>query len=237
MSRTLSVYLDVVRFTAALVVFLGHAAGGTGGRLFWQLYILGFDAVTIFFVLSGFVIAHVAHTSEHSPRHFFTNRAARIYSVAVPAVVLTAGLDYLGSIINPSFAWYGKMHAQLLPTWLPSALTFTNEVWNVDVPIGSNIPYWSLGFEVWYYVLFGCALFAPRGWAILSCLIMALFLGPGIIVLFPMWLAGAAIYLVIGRISRAHEGFGWGCSLVQRYYSSYCFTGFSLAPLQIQYFG
>ena len=177
MSRPLSIYLDLVRFTAALVVFLGHAArgptgGGTGGLL-WQFSILNFDAVTIFFVLSGFVIAHAVRTSERSPRHFFTNRAARIYSVAVPAIILTFFLDYLGSAINPSYSWYRNLHSQLLPTWLPFALTFTDDIWGAYVPIGTNTPYWSLCFEVWYYILFGCALFTPRRWAIFGCLVMA----------------------------------------------------------------
>lgn len=212
MSRPLSIYLDLVRFTAALVVFLGHAArgpaGGTGGLL-WQLTVLANDAVTVFFVLSGFVIAHVVSTSERGPRHFFTNRAARIYSVAVPAVILTAVLDYLGSVINPSYSWYNNLHPELLPTWLPFALTFTDDIWGAYVPIGTNTPYWSLCFEVWYYILFGCALFAPRRWAIVGCLVMAVFLGPGIVVLFPVWLAGAATYRVIGRISRTHEVVGW----------------------------
>jgi peptidoglycan/LPS O-acetylase OafA/YrhL len=142
------------------------------------------------------------------PRQFFTNRAARIYSVAVPAIILTWAVDYLGSIINPPY--YGKfIHPQLLPTWVPFALAFLNDIWGAYVPIGSNNPYWTLGFEVWYYVLFGCALFAPRRWSIFGCIVMAMFLGPGIIILFPVWWAGTATYRVIGRISRTHEGFGW----------------------------
>ena len=54
MSGTLSIYLDIVRFAAALVVFLGHAADSrfTGGFL-WQFNLINQEAVTIFFVLSG----------------------------------------------------------------------------------------------------------------------------------------------------------------------------------------
>ena len=100
-----------------------------------------------------------------------------------------------------------------LPTWLPFALTFTNQVWGAHVPIGSNIPYWSLGYEVWYYALFGCALFVPRRWAIVGCLAIAVFLGPGIIILFPLWLAGAATYQVIEKINLTRESFGWGLYL------------------------
>ena len=149
-------------------------------------------------------------TSERSPRRFFTNRVARIYSVVVPAVLLTWALDYIGFLINPSF--YGKMFP-LLPTWLPFALTFTNQVWSAHIPIGSNIPYWSLGYEVWYYALFGCVLFVPSRWPIIGCLAIAVFVGPGIIILYPLWLAGAATYQVIEKINLTRESFGWGLYL------------------------
>lgn len=131
----------------------------------------------------------------------------------MPAVILTLALDYVGSVISPSYPWYSNLHPQLLPTWLPFALSFTNDIWGTYVPIGTNTPYWSLCFEVWYYILFGCALFAPRRWAIFGCLAMAVFLGPGIIILFPVWLAGAATYRIIGRIGRTRESVGWGLLL------------------------
>ena len=69
------------------------------------------------------------------------------------------------------------------------------------------------GTKSGYYVLVGCAVFAPRRWAIIGCLAMALLLGPEIMLLFPLWLAGAATYRVIGGIRRTHESFGWGLYL------------------------
>ena len=68
MNRATSLYLDLVRFTAALVVFFGHICGSrfTGG-LFWQVGPYADEAVDVFFVLSGFVIAYVAENRERTP--------------------------------------------------------------------------------------------------------------------------------------------------------------------------
>lgn len=69
MNRTVSLYLDLVRFTAAIAVFISHISGQrfTGGLL-WQSEPYGDEAVDVFVVLSGFVIAYVASRSETDPR-------------------------------------------------------------------------------------------------------------------------------------------------------------------------
>lgn len=58
----------------------------------------GVQAVDAFFVLSGFVIAHVSAVKERDARTYFISRAARIYSVAIPAIILTSILDAIGSL-------------------------------------------------------------------------------------------------------------------------------------------
>lgn len=65
MSISVSVFLDLARFGAALAVLFCHISGKrlTGGLL-WQLGPYGSEAVTVFFVLSGYVIAYVAATRE-----------------------------------------------------------------------------------------------------------------------------------------------------------------------------
>ena len=48
-------------------------------------------------------------------------------------------------------------------TRLLSSLAFTNELWFVSIQAFSNGPYWSLNYEVWYYIGFACVTFAgPR---------------------------------------------------------------------------
>ena len=65
MRRELSVYLDVLRLSAALTVFVSHLSWiQISGGFLWQLQFLGHDAVMVFFVLSGFVIQYAADTKE-----------------------------------------------------------------------------------------------------------------------------------------------------------------------------
>ena len=96
MHRNLSIYLDLVRFLAALMVFVVHAnyERFTGGLpLLWHFKDLGNDAVMVFFVLSGFVIAYVAAHKERTIEEYAASRFARLYSVVVPALILTMLLD------------------------------------------------------------------------------------------------------------------------------------------------
>lgn len=196
MNRATSVYLDAIRFLAAFAVFVGHISGErfTAG-LFWQVGPYGSEAVDVFFVLSGFVIAYVADGRENTPFEYAVSRAARIYSVAIPALVTTFILDAIGRAIDPGlysaawgYAWDGRGEQFL------RALLFLNETWFSHVSVGSDLPYWSLGYEVWYYVIFGVAFFAPRGWRIGGAIVLLALAGPKIAALFPIWLLGALSY-------------------------------------------
>ena len=64
MNPITSVYLDLIRFIAALLVVLSHAAyPRLDGVNFAMFGGFGRDAVMIFFVLSGYVIAYADHIS------------------------------------------------------------------------------------------------------------------------------------------------------------------------------
>jgi len=55
---------------------------------------------------------------------------------------------------------------------LAAAAAFLNEIWFWSITPLSNVPVWSLGFEAWFYALFGVFIFL-RGWkrAGLVCLV------------------------------------------------------------------
>ena len=74
-------------------------------------------------------------------------------------------------------------------------------MWGLKVEVGSDGPYWSLGYEVWYYVIFGVALLAPSRWRVAGTIAAVIIAGPRIVVLFPLWLAGLGSWWL-----RAH---GW----------------------------
>jgi peptidoglycan/LPS O-acetylase OafA/YrhL len=201
LNRELSLYLDLWRFSAALVVFLGHVSGArfTGGLL-WQLGPYMGQAVAIFFVLSGFVIGYAVDRREASARDYVVARAARIYSVALPALLLTFALDAVGRMTRPDLYSIDWGYVADGRAWqFFCGLLFINQIWSWNVSPGSNLPYWSMGFEVWYYVLFGIAVFAPRPWRVPALLVVLLFVGPRIASLFPLWLLGLAGYQICAR--------------------------------------
>ena len=76
-----------------------------------------------------------------------------------------------------------------------------NEFWGISITTYSNIPYWSLCYEVWYYILFGVFVFwqGPwRPWALAAAVLLA---GPKILLLIPVWLMGVALYRYGHRIN------------------------------------
>jgi peptidoglycan/LPS O-acetylase OafA/YrhL len=192
MSRAFSLYLDVVRFLAAMLVLLYHA--NWIYRPGFVITSLGHEAVVIFFVLSGFVIAYVADTREQDFRGFMVARAARIFSVAIPAIILTATLDLVGFQIN-ELAYPEGYRAWDLPVIrVITSTLFLNEIWALGIQLFTNVPYWSLNYEVWYYVLFGVLFFfeGRRKWFAFG--LLCLLLGPKIILLLPVWWMGVWIY-------------------------------------------
>jgi peptidoglycan/LPS O-acetylase OafA/YrhL len=207
MNRSTSIYLDLFRLIAALVVLLSHLSfrGLTDGQL-GAFASAGVQAVDAFFVLSGFVIAYVCTEKEKDARSYFTSRAARIYSVALPAILLTAVLDAIGLSLDPSV--YTGPYQPFTPGLLVRSITFIGEMWNAHRFPGTDGPYWSLGFEVWYYIAFGAYLFVPRRWRWLAAAGVLAIIGPKVAVMFPLWLMGVASYKFC-RVQRVPKLTGW----------------------------
>lgn len=209
MNKNTSIYLDFVRFSAALLVFLHHFSyERISGKAFASLGRYGEDAVIVFFVLSGYVIAYVATEKEKTPRAYFLSRLTRLYSVVVPALLLTVLLDYIGRHVEPSLYdgwWYQDSHP-----WIRAlaSLSFTNQLWFFNIRFFSNGPYWSISYEFWYYVLFGIAIFQTglKRWALLVA--WALLVGPKILLLAPVWLLGVCVYHIDARC-RLSARLGW----------------------------
>jgi peptidoglycan/LPS O-acetylase OafA/YrhL len=69
-------------------------------------------------------------------------------------------------------------------------LTFTNEIWFSHAIFGSNEPYWSLGFEVSYYIFFAVVCFSSGKLRLIAILLWFLVCGPKIALYLPLWLLG-----------------------------------------------
>ena len=149
LSSSLSLYLDMLRLVAAFLVFLGHANSIFFHFEFRFLFSQAANAVAIFFVLSGFVIAYVVDQKENSLQTYATARLARIYSVSLLSILLTLGADLLGSAMGGPI--YDNLDANLHfmhpHSWLSlgGCSIFLNQLWFTHIVYGSNNHFGLLG--------------------------------------------------------------------------------------------
>ena len=190
----LSLYLELLRLLAATEVVLFHVNGFPllgGHRAAWNAF--GHEAVVVFFVLSGFVIAFAAETREKTPKSYLTSRLTRIYSVAVPCLLATLLFDRIGQALVPQL-YEGLITDGSALVRLVLASLFLNESWTVSAQMFSNTPYWSIAYEFWYYMIFA-GLFYFRGWQRIALTALAcLIAGYKILLLFPIWALGWGVY-------------------------------------------
>ena len=191
LSESASLLLDIVRFTAAIGVVTSHSGKKVFGIGWKEQSIWGDLAVPIFFVLSGFIIRFVTRSREASPREYSIDRASRIYSVVLPAMLVTLLCSGLCLLLN---------HDLFLQDWAPFFnhpiarlalnLTFLSQMWGLNAIPFINSPFWSLGYECIYYVFYGFTIFL-RGWKrIVACSALALLIGPQVMFLLPLWWLG-----------------------------------------------
>lgn len=194
-SDNLSVYLDFLRLSAAIIVFLTHGHNFLLPDIKFGPFAWGREAVAVFFVLSGFVISYVTQTSEKDWRVYVVARVARILPVAVLAILVIVVADMIGTSVNPAYYDYvnGKFDGFYVPIsadgfW--SYLTFTNQLWFRHSVFGTGEPYWSLGFEVQYYLFWALLCFVPARLRLAIVLFWAVVVGPKILMYMPLWLMG-----------------------------------------------
>lgn len=191
MNRPFSVYLDLVRFLAAVLVYLWHS----NQRLLIDSILpasnYGHSSVIVFFVLSGFVIAFITDTKESTLATYAASRISRVFSVAIPAIIMTLVLDSAGRILYPII--YDYPYDQFL-TRIAGSLLMANEVWQISITSFSNVPYWSICYEWWYYVTFAMVMFLPLRCGILLVALTTIVIGPKIMLLAPVWWMGVLLY-------------------------------------------
>jgi peptidoglycan/LPS O-acetylase OafA/YrhL len=196
-------WLDWLRFTAALVVIVFHVRQQTfvaygalplEQQTFWVaiLYALtrfGNEAVIAFFVLSGFLVggkgAERIAAGTFRAVDYSIDRVSRIMVPLVPAVGLTVIVNLLSQ--------------KAMSPWVVLGNVFALQ--GVIVPnLPSNGPLWSLAYEIWFYVLLlavGIAAarkkFHMQSW-LMILLICAVFTKLSATYLF-CWIIGAVAYL------------------------------------------
>jgi len=231
--------LDLVRGLSALLVMLGHIRGfiflhfgdlrsaGFLTKSFYFATSLGHQAVMVFFVLSGYFVGgsilSALSKDRFTWRGYATARLTRLWMVLVPALVLTFGIDLLGSHWSPG-AYAGGLHASFMSgpaSDQPAAhdiMTFLGNLFfvqTVSVPVfGSNGPLWSLANEFWYYVMFPLGAVALQGvlesqrrWiALLQFLLFALlicWLPLPLVVGGLVWVMGTGVWWLLWKSTRS----------------------------------
>lgn len=175
---------------------------GAGRLVFAVPYVLtaaGHQAVVIFFVLSGFLIArtirHAFDRGEWSWISYLIHRLVRLWIVLLPGLALCLLWDKIGAAL-PAMQDVARGDTAIA---LIGNLFFLQ---GVLVPaFGSDGPLWSLANEFWYYILFPLGLSAllpsirPSTRLISAALVVLLctWLRTTLLPLFPIWLLGAAL--------------------------------------------
>ena len=190
-TRPMSVWLDLVRGLAALAVVIGHAVQlriYTGPFPFTIMFQK--NAVVVFFVLSGMVIAASVDRSRKTLADFALARVSRIVPVALAAIGVSLAVAAF-DVALPG----GPLHVEDL-RWTDLgetllAASFLSESYTSGYP--PNAPYWSLCYEVWFYALFAAATYLSGASRAVWLVLLALVAGPNILMLFPVWLVGVGL--------------------------------------------
>lgn len=199
-SRPLLPALTGLRFLAALHVVAFHVTPREG-RPGWLGAFLdnGPASVTLFFILSGFVLAQ-AYLGEGAPgqvprRAFWAARFARVYPVYLLGLVLEAPA-FLQFVLRQEGGLTGDALQRVLG--VGAAVFSLTQAWVPSAACAWNCPGWSLSVEAFFYLLFPwvavpVARLGPGRlrWALLA-LVVASALPGGVWLLGNGWLAGDA---------------------------------------------
>jgi len=178
--------LTGLRFFLALWVIVTHLIGK--GHIYEPLVLMlpaplqsivryGYEAVPVFFVLSGFVLARTYGSIEWNPvnlRKYFVGRLARVYPVYLLSLLIVA--PFIIKAPDQPKGWLVAMHLTLMQGW-----------WIGHYTAGWNTPAWSLSCEMFFYLMFPLMVvpMRNRGWRwTIGAAVLATVLTQG------MWLIG-----------------------------------------------
>ncbi len=194
-------WLDLIRFLAAFAVLLCHGRGyflPEYGQLplaqknilvfvFYALTRLGNEAVIVFFVLSGFLVGGKNIQRMLDKSFFWQNYAIDRFARIFPPLLGCTIFYYISALIyngNPSIC-----------DCILNLLSL--QCWVVDPVVP---PFWSLSFEVWFYIVTGCiGCFCCTEKYYLKmialCIVSVFFVKLGNIYAF-IWIWGAFVYFL-----------------------------------------
>src|SRR6266704_3397896 len=202
-SKTASIYLNLVRFLTASAVVLYHFQDKHFGpeSITSHFPSNGRGYVIVFFVISGFVISMAAE--QKGSVEFAIDRSIRIYTVALPVLIIVAFLSIYFPTASDEYNYAVNKPIQTFAL----NVTFLSQSWSLQYYPFLDGPYWSLSYEVMYYLIFAFFTYANGSWRWPLVIVASAVAGPKILALFPCWLAGVVAYKF--RKARAGPAIGW----------------------------
>lgn len=133
--------LTFLRFIAAAVVVIFHfgreVPSLTWGNAFW---LRANPDVSFFFLLSGFILAHVyGSRGVRNPRKFYVARLARIVPLYWGALLVVIAYTIYKQTFDSTA---GALNVLMLQAWVPG------------YELTLNSPGWSISAEVFFYLIF-----------------------------------------------------------------------------------
>ncbi len=196
--------LTGLRFLAAFHVVIFHFATrplSSAPRLVHWLVRAGYIQVSLFFVLSGFVLTYSyadeageAGSLKSSWRDFWAARFARIYPLFVLAVVLGAPA-YFGGLVERFGLRLSLVRALL--SLIPTLLLM--QAWTPITHAAWNGPGWSLSAEAFFYCL------SPILISRIRCARVSKLFTAGALLFFAANLAPVSLQVAAGALDLKHK--------------------------------
>ena len=142
---------EFLRGIAAFYVFFHHTLFQFNivekNSLFGKLFSFGQEAVMLFFLLSGYVIALSLIKKDYSFSEYLKHRFLRIYPILLFVMIVSIILKFLTNDLNIDFYSFiiNLLMLQDIGSLKPG--TFAE-------PFLGNSPLWSLSYEWWFYMIF-----------------------------------------------------------------------------------
>ena len=174
--------LTFLRFLAASAVVIFHA-GRTTRSLSWgdPIWMRANAAVSFFFLLSGFILAHVyGRTGIPRSAEFYVARLARIVPLYWLALLAVALYRWRTHTLHPQEF---VVSVFLLQSWIPG--------WSQVL----NVPSWSLSAELFFYLAFPLLLMKMRHLRAATLLALAT----------AVWALNLVLYVVLSRVCQAGD--------------------------------
>lgn len=173
-------FIDSMRGFAASWVAIFHINkiggdhtryAGNAHQSYYDFMMSGALGVTIFFVISGFAV-HSSLLRTDSVRDFLARRFWRIYPPYIASLAVVMAVIIVHKLLTGNNDLIGVPHNAL--GWI-ATLTLTTQPATTVAPI--NWVYWTLTYELAFYLWLSLALLVPRArWAVLvTPAVLALF--------------------------------------------------------------